>query len=49
MNTQKKGKIIGKQPKVENIRRGYNIIGGNRNKKKNSSWKLNQDLPMKKN
>jgi hypothetical protein len=28
-------------------KKGYNIIGGNKNKKKNSSWKLNHVLQMR--
>lgn len=28
-------------------KRGYNMMGGNRNKKKNSSWKLNHVLIQK--
>jgi hypothetical protein len=27
-------------------KKGYNIIGGNKNKKKNSSWKLNHVLVL---
>jgi len=32
--------------KRKELQKGYNIIGGNKNKKKNSSWKLNHVLVL---